>query len=76
MNIEVEIVGYKNKAKMAVTFKTESIGSFTVDTAYKPAAEILNQFERFYNEITTCGGVCVNLNGVIIHDKDEQKSDD
>lgn len=69
MQAEVEFIKNKDKVKMAVTFNTNSLGCFTVDTEYTSAADIFKRYERLCDELSPFGNVSLNSNGIIIRDK-------
>ncbi|MDE7360658.1 MAG: hypothetical protein K2N38_01855 [Oscillospiraceae bacterium] len=69
MKADVEFIKNKDKVKMAVTFNTNSLGCFTVDTAYMSAAEIYERYKRLYDELSPFGNVSLNPNGIIIRDE-------
>ncbi len=69
MKTEVEFIKHGDKVKMAVTFNTNSLGCFTVDTAYTSAAEIYERYERLYDELSPFGNISLNPNGIIIRDE-------
>lgn len=69
MKAEVEFIKNKDKVKMSVTFNTNSLGCFTVDTAYMSAAEIYERYKQLYDELSPFGNVSLNPNGIIIRDE-------
>lgn len=69
MKAEVEFIKNNDKVKIAVTFNTNSLGCFTVDTEYLSAAEIYERYKRLYDELSPFGSVSLNPNGIIIRDE-------
>lgn len=73
MRISVGFIKSGDKVKMLITFSTNSIGSFTIDTAYRKPSEILEQFKALHDEFVAVDGIEINTNGIII---DEENSSD
>lgn len=69
MKAEVEFIKNDDKVKMAVTFYTNALDCFTVDTEYMSAAEIYERYERIYEELSPFGSVSLNPNGILIRDE-------
>lgn len=69
MKAEVEFIKNKDKVKMAVTFNTNSLGCFIVDTAYMSAAEIYERYEHLYDELSPFVNISLNPNGIIIREE-------
>ncbi len=67
MTIDVDVIRFKDKAQMRVTFQTETLGQCFVETDILPLREIKSKFIQLYNEMLP-KGACVNFNGLTLHD--------